>query len=126
MNSTLQDRLVRAVESRGERGYDPGKKIKGRKRHLLVDTLSFISAIVVTVASVQDRDGGKLVFASAGEQARLKKVWADRRLSRRACGQDGGKLCLGIGDCYPRTGPAEVRSIASTLGRRAHLRLAAK
>ena len=43
-----------------ERGYDGGKKIKGRKRHILVDTMCLLMAIVVTSASVQDRDGAKL------------------------------------------------------------------
>ena len=40
-----------------ERGFDAGKKVKGRKRHILVDVCGIILAIVVTVASVQDRDG---------------------------------------------------------------------
>ena len=73
----LDSQSVKTVETRGERGYDAGKKVKGRKRHLLVDTLGLIIAVVVTVASVQDRDGGKLVFAAAQEQPRLEKVWAD-------------------------------------------------
>ncbi len=68
---------MKTVETRGERGYDAGKKINGRKRHLLVDTLGLIIVVVVTVASAQDRDGGKLVFASVGDQPRLEKVWAD-------------------------------------------------
>jgi putative transposase len=73
----LDSQSVKTVETRGERGYDAGKKIKGRKRHLLVDTLGLIIAVVVTVASVQDRDGGKLVFSSVQGQPRLEKVWAD-------------------------------------------------
>lgn len=73
----LDSQSVKTVETRGERGYDAGKKVKGRKRHLLVDTLGLIIAVVVTVASVQDRDGGKLVFSGAQEQPRLEKVWAD-------------------------------------------------
>ena len=73
----LDSQSVKTVETRGERGYDAGKKIKGRKRHLLVDTLGLIIAVVVTVASVQDRDGGKLVFSSVGDEPRLEKVWAD-------------------------------------------------
>jgi putative transposase len=44
---------------------------------LLVDTLGLIIAVVVTVASVQDRDGGRLVFSSIQGQPRLEKVWAD-------------------------------------------------
>ena len=73
----LDSQSVKTVETRGERGYDAGKKINGRKRHLLVDTLGLMIAVVVTVASVQDRDGGKLVFSSVGVQPRLEKVWAD-------------------------------------------------
>jgi putative transposase len=73
----LDSQSVKTTETRGERGYDAGKKVKGRKRHLLVDTLGLIIAVVITVASVQDRDGGKLVFAGTGLQPRLEKVWAD-------------------------------------------------
>ncbi len=73
----LDSQSVKTTGTRGERGYDAGKKVTGRKRHLLVDTLGLIIAVVVTVASVQDRDGAKLVFASAAGQQRLAKVWAD-------------------------------------------------
>jgi|TARA_B100001971_G_C18207240_1_gene548407 putative transposase len=72
----LDSQSVKTTETRGERGYDAGKKVKGRKRHLLVDTLGLIILVVITAASVQDRDGAKLVFA-ATEQTRLEKVWAD-------------------------------------------------
>jgi transposase len=43
-------------------GYDAGKKIKGRKRHLLTDTNGLMLGVVVTPASVQDRDGAKLLL----------------------------------------------------------------
>ena len=72
----LDSQSVKTTETRVERGYDAGKKVKGRKRHLLVDTLGLIILVVITAASVQDRDGAKLVFA-ATEQTRLEKVWAD-------------------------------------------------
>ena len=51
----------------------------GRKRHILVDTLGLLLAVVVTSASVQDRDGGRLVVerAEPEEQARLELIWAD-------------------------------------------------
>jgi putative transposase len=63
---------------RGPRGYDAGKKIKGRKRHLVVDTLGLILAVVVHSADVQDRDGAKLVLQKLrGLYPRLKKIWAD-------------------------------------------------
>jgi putative transposase len=47
------------------RGYDAGKKIKGRKRHLIVDALGLVLALQVTVASVQDRDAALPLFKEA-------------------------------------------------------------
>jgi putative transposase len=55
-----------------------GKQIKGRKRHILVDTLGRIRTIVVTAASVQDRDGAKQLLEILRHQyARLRHIWAD-------------------------------------------------
>lgn len=52
--------------------------MKGRKRHLLVDTLGLIWCVVVHAASVQDRDGAKSVLENVvGKQPRLKRIWAD-------------------------------------------------
>lgn len=52
--------------------------MKGRKRHLLVDTLGLIWGLVVHAADVQDRDGAKLVLeAVRGRLPRLKLIWAD-------------------------------------------------
>src|SRR5215467_4379128 len=63
---------------RGPRGYDAGKKIQGRKRHILVDTLGLLLICVVHAASVQDRDGAKLVLERIGQSfPRLKRIWAD-------------------------------------------------
>jgi putative transposase len=60
------------------RGYDAGKKIKGRKRHIVVDTLGLISGVVVHAASVQDRDGAKpLIQEIRFNCPRLEKLWAD-------------------------------------------------
>jgi len=50
----------------------------GRKRHLVVDTLGFVMAVVVHAASIQDRDGAKLVLQKlAGRFSRLSLIWAD-------------------------------------------------
>jgi hypothetical protein len=45
-------------------GYDAGKKIKGKKRHILVDTLGLLLHAIVHPADIQDRDGGILVMAT--------------------------------------------------------------
>ena len=60
------------------RGFDAGKLVKGRKRHIAVDTIGLLLTVVVTSASVQDRDGAKLVFAKLkGSFPRLVHFWAD-------------------------------------------------
>ena len=52
--------------------------MSGRKRHLLVDTLGLLLAVVVHAADIQDRDGAKLVLAKARERCpRLRLLWAD-------------------------------------------------
>ena len=73
----VDSQSAKTTETRGERGYDAGKKVNGRKRHIVVDTLGLLIAVVVTAASVQDRDGAKLVFEEARGETRLKKIWAD-------------------------------------------------
>lgn len=55
----LDSQSVRCADHAGVRGDDAGKKINGRKRHVLVDTLGLILAVTITVASVQDRDGAR-------------------------------------------------------------------
>jgi transposase len=79
--------------SKETRGYDAGKKVNGRKRHIVVDTLGLLLVVMVTTASVQDRDGGseilklthklfptvRCIFADGGYAGRLvvkaKRYW---------------------------------------------------
>ena len=59
-------------------GYDAGKKVKGKKRHILVDTLGLLIDAIVHPADIQDRDGGALMLATLfGRWAFLKKLFAD-------------------------------------------------
>jgi putative transposase len=53
------------VESAKYSGYDGHKKVKGRKRHLLVDTLGLLISVYVTSANVQDRVGGSMPSSRA-------------------------------------------------------------
>ena len=74
----IDSQSVKATRTTGSRGYDAGKKINGRKRHLLVDTLGLLLFVVVHVASVQDRDGAKLVLRACRDRLpRLQLLWAD-------------------------------------------------
>jgi transposase len=62
--AVLDAQSTRGSPQGGATGYDAGKKVKGRKRHLLVDTLGLVLAVSVTAASVQDRDGAHPVMAA--------------------------------------------------------------
>jgi transposase len=65
-------------------GYDAGKKTKGRKRHIAVDTMGLLLAVVVTAASIQDRDGAHALLALLRERfSTVSLVWADGGYSGR-------------------------------------------
>lgn len=74
----IDSQSVKGSAQGGEYGYDAGKKVKGRKRHILVDVLGLILALVITPASVQDRDGAVPVVEQASlEHSSIQKIWAD-------------------------------------------------
>lgn len=75
---SLDSQSVKASEWSGERGFDASKNIKGKKRHLLVDTMGLSLAVLVTTACVQDRDGARLLLDDLkGFCKKLRLIWVD-------------------------------------------------
>ena len=74
----LDSQSVKTTQIPGERGYDKGKNVNGRKRHILVDTLGLLLVVVVTAASVSDPAGARLLLARLGGAGKkLRRIWVD-------------------------------------------------
>ena len=86
----VDSQSAKGTRTSGTTGYDAGKKVKGTKRHLLVDTLGLLLCVVVHPANIQDRDGAKLLLSKARSLfPRLRLIWAD--------GGYAGKLIAWVG-----------------------------
>lgn len=75
---SIDSQSVKASEYSGVRGFDAAENLKGKKRHILVDTMGLVLAVLVTPACVQDRDGAKQLFKHlTGSCKRLRLIWVD-------------------------------------------------
>jgi putative transposase len=78
--AVIDSQSVKAAETVGKpgRGYDGGKKIDGRKRHIATDTQGLLLIVLVTAANLQDRSAARLLLAALHTAHRtIRRVWAD-------------------------------------------------
>ena len=120
----IDSQSVKTTECGGVRGYNAGKKIKGRKRHIVTDTLGLLIGLVVHGADIQDRDGAPAVLNSIRHSfpwLRLRRRWLCRTQTHRRPAQDRG---LDHGNHQTLGRRQGLRGPPPTLGRGAHLRMA--
>ena len=85
-------------------GYDAGKKVTGKKRHILVDTLGLLLHAIVHPADIQDRDGGALLLSTLfGMYPFLAKLFAD-------AGYQGPQFAEAVAKCLPHRATAVGKS----------------
>lgn len=107
----LDSQTVRSADQAGERGYDAAKKIKGIKRHILVDTLGLLLAVCVTPAHLPEREGARHFLSQALTCfGWLRCLWADQ-------GYAGGRFAAWVAG-HRKTGTLGLEVVARKAGRR--------
>jgi transposase len=98
----IDSQSVRAADTvpRRSRGWDAGKKVNGRKRHLAVDTLGLLLVVMVTAAGIQDRDAGRaLLWRLRASFRGVRLCWADGGYAGRLVAWAAAVLRLGSRSC---------------------------
>jgi transposase len=118
----IDSQSVRAADTvpKHSRGWDAGKKVNGRKRHLAVDTSGLLLVVMVTAASVQDRDAARrLLWRLRVAYRGVRLVWADGGYGGKLVAWPRGRAASGGGDRPQAPWPIHFRAVASQVGGRA-------
>jgi putative transposase len=83
---SIDSQTVKATEVGGPHGYDGGKRLNGRKRHIVVDTLGLLLAVTVTAAAADDGTAAPQVLKKLSKESfpRLKKLWGDNKYNNHS------------------------------------------
>jgi transposase len=109
--AVVDSQSVRAADTvpRASRGWDAGKKVNGRKRHLAVDTMGLLLVVLVTSACVQDRDAGRGATVAPARQPPEHPAGLGRWWLRRQAGRVGGvRAAPGGGDRAEAPWPVDL------------------
>ena len=117
----IDSQSVKTDEQASSKGYDAGKKVKGRKRHILVDTLGLLLKAKVLTAEVQDRDATLVIFRNQRANAASATNLGRRRLSRQTHRMGCRSMFMDTGNCQKKRFIEDVHSASETLDRRANL-----